>query len=343
MINTQGTNKRIREIIHMVRNGSLIPRPEFQRRLVWTSKDKDFFIDTVLRGYPFPEIYIANGDVDIDTGEGTQLLVDGLQRVNTLVEYFSGDSNFTHVHSKPYRMLDDLEKKRFLEYSIVVRDLGAIEQDQIVAVFKRLNSTQYSLRDMEINNAIYNGSLKKFCEMVADHKIFEENKVFTATDRRRMGDVAFCLTLIGTIIIGYFNRDSEHENLLSRYNEDFPQKQETEERLNKLFDFLEECGFPPRSRIWKKADFFTAAVELDHALHVERLALEPSFVLDVLSRFFDALDAPPEQIHEIYYKAALQASNDRGNRLRRSIIVRGLIAQKSTEETIEELLVLKLI
>ena len=88
---TGATNKKIREIISLVREGKLIPRPEFQRRLVWSHKDKDFFLDTILRKYPFPEIYLADHEVDLETGEGTQLLVDGLQRVSTIVQYFNGD------------------------------------------------------------------------------------------------------------------------------------------------------------------------------------------------------------------------------------------------------------
>ena len=78
---TSATNKRIRELITGIRNKTMIPRPEFQRRLVWTTKDKRRFLDSVLRGFPFPEIYTAAGAIDPDTGDGTELLVDGQQRV----------------------------------------------------------------------------------------------------------------------------------------------------------------------------------------------------------------------------------------------------------------------
>ena len=337
MINTTATNKRVREIVKMVKDGSLIPRPEFQRRLVWTSKDKDFFIDTVLRGYPFPEIYVANGDVDTETGEGTQLLVDGLQRVSTLVEFFSGDPTFTPSLSKPYKALEPEEKARFLEYSVVVRDLGAITNDQIVTVFKRLNSTQYTLKDMEINNAVYNGELKRFCESIAEDEFFETNRVFNATDRRRMGDVAYCLTLVGTMLVGYFNRDSEHENLLSRYNETFQEAAEIRARLDDVFAFITECGFPADSRIWKKADLLTAVVELDTALHVDLVPLDPADVLKNIEDFYHTVGESERELPSLYYKSALQASNDRANRLRRAIIVAGLLRKLSTEEITKQL------
>ena len=87
----------------MVKEGKLIPRPEFQRRLVWTRDDKNHFLDSILRGYPFPEIYFADGDVDLETGEGTQLLVDGLQRVSTITQYFSGDPELKLTRVPAYK------------------------------------------------------------------------------------------------------------------------------------------------------------------------------------------------------------------------------------------------
>ena len=50
---TAPTNKKIRELISMVKEGKLIPRPEFQRRLVWTRDDKNHFLNLILRGIHF--------------------------------------------------------------------------------------------------------------------------------------------------------------------------------------------------------------------------------------------------------------------------------------------------
>ena len=65
---TSPSSLKIRHIITLTKEGKLVPRPEFQRRLVWTSADKIRFIDTILSAYPFPEIYLANGAVNVDTG-----------------------------------------------------------------------------------------------------------------------------------------------------------------------------------------------------------------------------------------------------------------------------------
>ncbi len=337
---TAPTNKKIREITNQVKEGKLIPRPEFQRRLVWTHKDKDHFLDTILRGFPFPEIYVADGDVDLESGEGTQLLVDGLQRVSTILEYFNASPNLKLLTVPPYRELEAEQKRSFLQYDVAVRDLGSIHLDEIVEVFRRINATNYSLLDIEVNNAVYAGELKKYAEKIAADPFLIDNGVFNARDFKRMGDLRYALTIIITLLRGYFNRDDAFEELLDRYNDDFPEMSETDKRLQNCFDLIAECGFDPRSRIWKKADLFTLIIELDMLLRSGDQVVQPSDLLNDLTNFYNKMESTTldsSDVPSIYYKAALQATNDKVNRLRRALIIAGILRQKSNEDIIENL------
>lgn len=60
------SNQKISDLYRRIKRGSLILQPDFQRRLVWNSGHKEEFIDTIINGYPFPEIYIAQSGVDIE-------------------------------------------------------------------------------------------------------------------------------------------------------------------------------------------------------------------------------------------------------------------------------------
>lgn len=325
---TAPTNKKVRELITLVQDGKLVPRPEFQRRLVWKIEDKNHFLDSVLRGFPFPEIYVADGDVDLDTGQGTQLLVDGLQRVSTLVQYFSGDEDLKLTSVASYKSLTNEEKTAFLQYDVAVRDLGSIGPEVIVDVFRRINATSYSLTDIEVSNAVYRGSFKEFCEALSLNEFFTNSRVFTALDYRRMGDLRFAIQLTATIMGGYFNRDDLFEEFLDRYNDEFPQSDELRKNIQKVLDFITECGFPRSSRLWRKADLFTVIVELYYAIIDDDLNLQPGDIVERLSEFFDAVNAGSMDqgtLPGIYYKAALQASNDRLNRVRRGVIIAGLL------------------
>ena len=175
--------------------------------MFWTHKDKekDHFLDTILRGYPFPELYLADGEVDLETGEGTQLLVDGLQRVSTIIEYFDASPNLGLL-TIPHIDLEEAAKRAFLQYDVAVRDLGSIHRDEIVEVFRRINATKYSLLDIEVNNAVYAGA-KKICGEPSQRSVFIENDVFNVRDFKRMGDLRSALTIVITLLRGYFNRD----------------------------------------------------------------------------------------------------------------------------------------
>lgn len=324
---TSPSSLKIRLIIRGLKDGTLIPRPEFQRRIVWTTEDKGRFIDTILNEYPFPEIYIANGTVNVETGEGTQLIVDGQQRVSTIASYFNGSLTLPPGIPR-YSDLSNDEKDGFLNYDVAVRDLGSITPEDIIEVFKRINATKYSLNDIEINNAIYTGELMRFAEGFTTHPFFEEHRIFTPTDLKRMGDTRFILQVIITMMGGYFNRDDSFDEFLSAYNDNFNKRSEISSRLIRSLEFIEECGFGAKSRIWKKSDLFTAIIEIDRALE-QGIQLSPTQVVDSLQSFYENVDRSAADngfiAEAAYHKAAVQASNDKGNRIRRGDIISDIL------------------
>jgi hypothetical protein len=328
---TSATNRKLRLLLTGIQNGVLLPRPEFQRRLVWSNKHKLAFLKTVLEGYPFPEIYIAAGEVDSDTGEGNEMLVDGQQRISTLYQYFKGspdlklDRNF-----EPYRELPEEQKLGFLEYEVVVRDLGKLPIPEILEIFRRINSTNYALNAMEVHNARFDGEFKQFGEELAEHQFFEEARFFRPQEIKRMSDTRFCLVLASTLMSGYSNRDDVLEKYLENYNEEFEQKDSLRKEFNTVADFITRCDFDSKSRVWKKADLFTLFVEVHRAIFKRKIDLSTENAATALKGFYAEVDGVMDpndtsNLQGIYYKAALQATNDRGSRLKRGEIIQTVL------------------
>ena len=324
---TTATNRKIRELLTAVRNNTLIIKPAFQRRLVWKNKDKCNFLQTVLDEYPFPEIYVATGGVDLVSGEGTEVLVDGQQRVTTLSQYFYGSEDLKLGDQLPsYVDLPKEAKECFLQYDVVVRDLGHLHEEDIKKVFQRINSTSYSLNAMEIHNSRFDGEFKIAAEKIAESGLFAIHRVFSANEIRRMEDTRFVLGYMSTIMSTYFHRDSEIENFLEMYNETFKDSDKVHNETKGVMTFLEGCGFPASSRVWKHADVFTLLVETHRALEKDCLALDNKEVGQRLNDFYELVSSTKpdtEVATEVgtYRKAALQATNDRSNRLRRGKII----------------------
>jgi hypothetical protein len=327
---TSATNRKIRVLLTAIRESKLIPRPEFQRRLVWTNKHKQEFIQTVLLKYPFPEIYIAAGEVNPDTGEGIEMLVDGQQRITTLNQYFVGSSDLRLGELRPYASLSPEEKLDFLEYEVVIRDIGKKSIEEIKEVFRRINSTKYSLNAMETHNARYDGAFKQFVEKLSQHAFFEKHSTFKANEVRRMGDMNYTAVLAVTLMSTYFNRDSEIEQFMEMYNDEFADAEILEEGIEKVFEFVESLKLTENSRLWKKTDLFTALVELYRCIIMEGYVLDRDKVGRDLERFYSEVDeyAKTSVGHSDianYHKATIQASNDRSSRVTRGKVFRNAV------------------
>lgn len=328
---TSATNRKLRILITAIKGSTLIPRPEFQRRLVWTNDDKLHFLSTVLEGYPFPEIYIAAGEVDPNTGEGSEMLVDGQQRLTTLYQYFNGSDELKLKALSPYKDLTNDQKIAFLEYEVVVRDLGKKTIDEIKEIFKRINSTKYSLNAMEIHNARFDGAFKKFAETIAQLEFFEVNRIFTVTDIKRMNDTVFCLTFIITILSTYFNRDDEFESYLLKYNDEFEHGDELEKEIKDVLQLIDKLNLPDKSRGWKKADLLNLITEFHRVIYKLKVSIDIGQVSARLTDFFNLVDNKDYLKNEninAYRKATLAATNDRGSRIIRGDILKNIITNE---------------
>jgi hypothetical protein len=146
-----------------------------------------------------------------------------------------------------------------------------------------------------------------------------------------MLDMRFVLSLMVTMLSQYFNRDEEIETYLKRYNDEFPDRESLERRFSKVTSFIRDCRFESSSRFWKKADFFTTFVELDYLLNIKNMQLDPSLVREALNGLFAEVDRVAEGKQDVsgeaarYARAALQATNDRSNRVTRGTVVRNLL------------------
>lgn len=329
---------RISTLISEVGDGSLIPKPEFQRRLVWTDRHRRSFIETVLRNFPFPEIYIATIAVDAKTGKSTRILVDGQQRISTLRSYFLGEASLKlGKEIPPFDELSPEARRRFLQYQVTVRDLGELRMKTVKEIYRRINSTNYALNAMETLFAQHDGPFRSFCEWVAEHPFFNERDTFKESDKRRMFDLSFAITLVISIVQGYPHRNDQHEEFLSKYNAAFPQEKKLRAEFEALCEMIASFELPASSRAWRQIDLLTLLSETHHALYKDRLDLESQVVGKRLKGFYADVDRFDESQKEdspsadfaphvmAYLKAATRASTDKYSRVERGRIIESIL------------------
>lgn len=81
----------VRDLVELHKAGMLKANPEYQRGVVWSSSQKKKLIDSVLRGYPLPRIYLHHISTTIAgmKSEGLEV-IDGQQRINALSDFWQG-------------------------------------------------------------------------------------------------------------------------------------------------------------------------------------------------------------------------------------------------------------
>src|SRR5436190_17928856 len=78
-------SKTIIDLIHLYSSNRLNLNPGFQRKSVWTEKDRRLLIDSIVRNYPLPAIFLykrkdINGGIVFD-------VIDGKQRIESILMF----------------------------------------------------------------------------------------------------------------------------------------------------------------------------------------------------------------------------------------------------------------
>lgn len=252
---------RIIDIYNKIKSKELSTRPYYQRKLVWTLKDKDTFIETILKGYPFPEVYFCHGEFDTKTLTVKQFVVDGQQRLTTIVDYIDGKIDVKLVPA--FRDLSESDKKEFLNYKVIVRDLEKISEEEIKEVFNRLNKTDYTLNAIELLYAMYQGDYISIGKKIVSENDRFFDAIIGEKSISRMNDLDFILQIMTTVEHGiYFSGAKEIEEYVKMYNEEYKNGSKMYELITRNLKMFIELDLKKDSLFLKKAASFSLLVEL---------------------------------------------------------------------------------
>lgn len=136
--------------------------PKFQRRSVWTRQAKSFLIDTILRGKPMPKVLLTQ---DLVNKKNVRTVVDGQQRIRTILEFVSGGFTVLSTHNAEYagmtfNDLDEETQGSILQYEVGVDLLYNVSLADMLDIFARINTYSVTLNTQEKLNAKYLGVFK---------------------------------------------------------------------------------------------------------------------------------------------------------------------------------------
>ena len=154
---------RVADFLEWYAKKLLILNPEFQRRSVWTVSAKILLIDTILRQYPIPKVYIRT-KIDVRTKTAIGEVVDGQQRLRTIIEFtedkFSLSKRAKEYSGLRYSSMPTELQESFLSYGIAVDQLVNASDTEVLEGFARLNSYNVTLNAAELRHARFSGDFK---------------------------------------------------------------------------------------------------------------------------------------------------------------------------------------
>lgn len=198
----------------------------YQRKSVWMSKDKRFFLDTILNNYPCPAIYLQK-QTD-DNYKTTYNVIDGKQRLTTVIDFYNNrirlpdDLGDATLNNKKWSEIDDDKvKKSFLNYSFSVETLDSLDYTGWNTVFDRLNRNAKTLSHQELRHARFDGWLINCAEREAENPFWKDIKISSTAKARRMKDAEFIsilmLVILENKIVGF--PQSDLDILYAKYDE----------------------------------------------------------------------------------------------------------------------------
>jgi len=200
----QPTTQQITWFLDLERNGQLDLNPPYQRKSVWSPKDRRFFLDTIFRNYPTPPIFVHR-TID-DSGFTKYHIVDGKQRLETILGFAKNkiaiDAGFGDVNydGKKFNELEIDQKRKFWDYTLVVDFIESVDGANIDQVFDRVNRNSINLQPQELRHARFNGWLINETENEAENDFWWNIKVSTRAKDKRMKNVQLIAELLLIIL-----------------------------------------------------------------------------------------------------------------------------------------------
>ena len=168
--------------------------PDYQRGFVWKEKNKSSFIESVLLGLPIPFMFFA------DCEDGKLEIIDGAQRVQTLVAFVTGKlvlsqlPKLSALHGFRFDDLSEAQKRRFWNRPLRIVVLEeSTPKDVRQDIFNRINTSGIKAKESEIRRGSYPGRLTDYIDACSANERFV--KLCPVTDAQEIRRERFELLL----------------------------------------------------------------------------------------------------------------------------------------------------
>ncbi|MDR6733478.1 DUF262 domain-containing protein [Sphingobacterium sp. 2149] len=235
----------IADIYQKLSSGELTINRNYQRSAgLWPDNARSYFLDTIINEFPFPKIIIRQS-VDLRTRKTKREIIDGQQRLLTIRDFIDNKIKLSKV-SKNFSLhyFNDLPEdiqNRFLAYEISSDNVLSASEEEVLEIFRRINSYTLPLSKTEQRHATYQGEFKWFISSMAEYftPFFEKHKTLSVREISRMEDADLITEIVNVIINGVQARSAgKLDTLYKTFDQEFVNKTNIEGILIETLDYI---------------------------------------------------------------------------------------------------------
>jgi hypothetical protein len=149
----------LKTVVDRIDSGDIDLQPDFQRQEIWSPAKKRRLIDTIMRGWSIPPVFL------VVTKDGRMEVLDGQQRLAAVRDFFHNefsidgkitpaDQRIESLDGRYYRRLDAVDKRLIDQYTLRCFRITDYLPDEPSELFYRLNQPSM-LTAGEQRNAFY--------------------------------------------------------------------------------------------------------------------------------------------------------------------------------------------
>lgn len=309
--------------------------PPYQRKFIWSLKDQQTLIQSILKGYAIPNIFLF----EIKTGFFD--MVDGQQRTRTILGFI--DDQFKTLDGIEY---SDIKKQaKFEEYIIPITIIEKIENDESIEDFYSLvNKSGIHLNRPELKKAEYfDTNFLKLITELSNNEDFQSLELFTETTSKRMNDVDFISELVTYLIEGISDKkikvDKVFENDITQ-NKYESLKAKFENTLS-VFSLLNSFYPLKKTRYKQRNDFYTLFGFIDKNINLNTDTIK--YFYQLLLKFNDDITPSNEKCEpfQLYAFHCISQSNAKSAREERLNILNSIFLNKNGKPNKHQKAILK--
>lgn len=220
-------------IINQINKGNIQLNPKFQRRDAWDKNRKSRFIESIILGFPIPQIVLAESK----SKKGSYIVLDGKQRLLTIRQFASEKTDQLYQPLKLQNLeirsdlngLSHMDLKEDIQFStelscfenqpirtVVLRNW--VDEGFLYHVFLRLNTGSVSLSPQELRQALHPGPFLEFLDKASAESLALQSILKNKKPDFRMRDAEILLRYFA------FQYDlSNYKGVLKKFLDDFCQ------------------------------------------------------------------------------------------------------------------------